>query len=88
MPSNRQEHVALLLSSGLVLISGGNNVNATTTTPLASCATYNPVTGSWTKASSMANARADHTVTLLNNGHVVAAGGDNANGELSSAELY
>jgi len=88
MPSNRQEHVALLLSSGLVLISGGNNVNATTTTPLASCATYNPVTGSWTKASNMANARADHTATLLNNGHVVAAGGDNANGELSSAELY
>jgi len=36
----------------------------------------------------MANARADHTATLLNNGHVVAAGGDNANGELSSAELY
>src|SRR5215469_1676022 len=88
MPSDRQEHVALLLASGLVLISGGNNVNATTTTPLASCATYNPVTGSWTKASNMANARADHTATLLNNGHVVAAGGDNANGELSRAELY
>ena len=88
MPSNRQEHVAVLLSSGLVLVSGGNNVNATTTTPLASCATYNPVTGSWAKASSLANARADHSATLLHNGHVLAAGGDNVNGELRSAELF
>jgi len=88
MPSNRQEHVAVLLPVGLVLVSGGNNVNSTTTTVLASCATYNPATGRWTTASTMKSARVDHTATLLNNGHVLAAGGDNANGELSSAELF
>lgn len=88
MPSNRQEHVAVLLPSGSVLVVGGNNVNSTTTTVLASCATYNPRTGSWAAASTMKNARVDHTATLLNNGHVLAAGGDNASGELSSAELF
>ena len=88
MPSNRQEHVAVLLSTGLVLVAGGNNVTSSSTTTLASCATYNPSTGTWATASSMNNARVDHTATLLNNGHVLAAGGDNNNGELSSAELF
>jgi len=88
MPSKRQEHIAVLLFTGSVLVVGGNNVNLTTTTPLASCATYNPSTGGWTTASTMKNARADHTATLLHNGHVLAAGGDNNSGELSSAELF
>jgi hypothetical protein len=88
MPSNRQEHVAVLLPNGSVLVVGGNNVNSTTTTVLASCATYNPTKGTWAAASTMKNARVDHTATLLNNGHVLAAGGDNASGELSSAELF
>jgi N-acetylneuraminic acid mutarotase len=88
MPSNRQEHVAVLLSTGLVLVAGGNNVTSSSTTTLASCATYNPSTGAWATASSMNNARVDHTATMLNNGHVLAAGGDNNNGELSSAELF
>jgi N-acetylneuraminic acid mutarotase len=88
MPSNRQEQAAVLLHSGSVLVVGGNNVTANNTTPLASCATYNPVTGTWAAASTMNNARADHTATLLHNGHVLAAGGDNNNGELDSAELF
>jgi N-acetylneuraminic acid mutarotase len=88
MPSNRQEQRAVLLPSGSVLVVGGNNVNSTTTTVLASCATYNPATRTWATASTMKNARADHTATLLHNGHVLAAGGDNASGELSSAELF
>ena len=88
LPSNRQEHAAVLLSSGKVLVSGGNNVTSTNTTVLASCATYNPTTGTWTSASSMSNARVDHSLILLTTGHALAAGGDNANGELSSAELY
>jgi N-acetylneuraminic acid mutarotase len=88
MPSVRQEHVAVLLPTGSVLVVGGNNVNSTTTTALASCATYNPATRTWATASTMKNARVDHTATLLTNGHVLAAGGDNASGELSSAELF
>ena len=88
MPSNRQEQAAVLLPSGSVLVVGGNNVTVNATTPLASCATYNPATGKWAPASTMQNARADHTATLLHNGHVLAAGGDNNSGELSSAELF
>jgi N-acetylneuraminic acid mutarotase len=88
MPSNRQEHTAVLLSDGSVLVSGGNNINATGTTVLASCAIYSPATGAWTAASSMTNTRVDHSATLLHNGHVLVAGGDDANNELSSAELY
>jgi hypothetical protein len=88
MPSNRQEHSAVLLSTGNVLVSGGNNVTLTTTTVLASCATYSPATGTWSTASSMNSARVDHSAILLPSGHVLAAGGDNANNELSSSELY
>lgn len=88
MPSNRQEHVAVLLSNGSVLVVGGNNVASNGTTPLASCATFNPTTGAWTAAASMTTARADHTATLLHNGHVLVAGGDNNGGELDSAELF
>jgi N-acetylneuraminic acid mutarotase len=88
MPSVRQDHVAVLLRTGLVLVVGGNNVNSTTTTVLASCAIYSPTTGKWVTTSSMKNARVDHTAILLTNGHVLAAGGDNAVGELSSAELF
>jgi N-acetylneuraminic acid mutarotase len=88
MPSNRQEHTAVLLSTGSVLVVGGNKVTLTGTTVLASCATYNPTTGTWTAASALNNARVDHSSTLLHNGHVLTAGGDNGSGELSSAELF
>jgi N-acetylneuraminic acid mutarotase len=88
MPSTRQEHTAALRPNGTVLVAGGNRVTLSTTTALASCAIYNPATGTWTTASSMVDARVDHTATLLHNGHILAAGGDNASGELSSAELF
>lgn len=88
MPSPRQEHIAALRPNGTVLVAGGNRVTLSTTTVLASSAIYNPATGTWTTASSMVDARVDHTATLLHNGHVLVAGGDNASGELSSGELF
>ena len=88
MPSARQEHTAALRPNGTVLVAGGNRVTLSTTTVLASSAIYNPATGTWTTASSMVDARVDHTATLLHNGHILAAGGDNVSGELSSAELF
>ncbi len=88
MPSIRQEHSAVLLPNGSVLVAGGNKVTLTGTTVLASCAIYNPATGTWATASTVNSARVDHSLTLLPNGHALTVGGDNANNELSSAELY
>jgi N-acetylneuraminic acid mutarotase len=44
--------------------------------------------GTWTNTGSLNTARADHTTTLLPNGQVLVAGGENAVGVLASAELY
>lgn len=44
--------------------------------------------GTWTVTGSLNTARADHTATLLPNGQVLVAGGENSAGILSSAELY
>ena len=88
MPATRQEHRAAMLPNGSVLVSGGNRVTPNSTTVLATCAIYNPGNGTWTTASSLKNARVDHTSTVLANGHVLDAGGDNNNNELSSAELF
>src|SRR5205814_1768444 len=45
--------------------------------------------GGWTPTGSMATARYYHTATLLNDGHVLVAGGyDDSMGYLTSSELY
>src|SRR4051794_27938038 len=44
--------------------------------------------GTWEKTRSLAHARRDHTATLLPNGKVLVAGGDNNGLYLASAELY
>ena len=43
---------------------------------------------SWSATGSLSAARQYHTATLLPNGNVLVAGGENSNGFLSSAELY
>src|SRR6476659_3847506 len=48
-----------------------------------------PANGTWTVTGNMGTARGDHTATLLRSGKVLVAGGFNdADGTLSSAELY
>ena len=44
--------------------------------------------GSWSPTGSMSTAREQHTATLLPNGQVLVAGGQNNNVPLASAELY
>jgi hypothetical protein len=85
--TRRLGHTATLLSSGVVLVAGGSD-NATVQTPLASAELYDPATGKWTAAASMADARESHTATLLASGMVLVAGGQGTSSVLNSAELY
>jgi galactose oxidase-like protein len=81
MTAARFYHTATLLTSGKVLVTGGNNGGI----PLASAQIYDPATGFWTVTGSMATARYYHTATLLTNGKVLVTGGINGD---YSAEVY
>jgi N-acetylneuraminic acid mutarotase len=65
------------------MAGGVNNAG----TVLASAELYNPATGTFSPTGSMANARVGQTATLLQNGEVLAAGGENPVG-FPGAELY
>jgi N-acetylneuraminic acid mutarotase len=89
----RDSHTATLLSSGKVLAAGGEFFNGSANQYLASAELYDPATGTWSTAGSMAATRGfGHTATLLQNGKVLVAGGGLNNGSgtqyLASAELY
>ena len=81
---------ATLLSNGEVLLAGGGSGNYNTRNPCTTLAElYNPATGQWTVTGSMTSVRCAHTATLLPNGQVLVAGGNDDNGNsLATAELY
>jgi len=83
----RRGHTATLLHSGKVLVAGGFVVQDDVTSYVASAELYDPATNSWTGAGVLATARAFHTATLLPNGKVLVANGNNA-AALASCELY
>jgi Big-like domain-containing protein/galactose oxidase-like protein len=88
--TERYFHTATLLTNGKVLITGGiccgnAQINGNI---LASAELYDPASGTFSPTGSMAAARYGHTATLLNNGMVLIAGGQNAVTLFSSAEIY
>ena len=83
----RSGAMAVLLHDGRVLIAGGF-LGGTPPTPLASAELYDPATGKFSPAGSMSSARQSFTVTPLQDGRVLIAGGFDAFGELASAELF
>jgi len=87
----RFNHTATLLPNGKVLVAGGS-CSASSCSALATAELYNPSTGTWSLTGGMNAARENHTATLLSNGEVLVAGGDDGNQPfvkvLSSAELY
>ena len=89
----RRFHRATLLPSGKVLITGGCvGTIPLTLGALATAEIYDPVTGKWSFASNMSQARILHSVTLLKNGKVLVAGGGNGGYPnltvVASAELF
>jgi N-acetylneuraminic acid mutarotase len=85
----RFNHTATLLTNGQVLVAGGKDSGHAIGGVLSSAELYDPATGVWTATGSMTTTRVYHTATLLNNGQVLVAGGeDNSNVALASAELY
>jgi N-acetylneuraminic acid mutarotase/uncharacterized protein YjdB len=88
MISARGGHTATALNNGLVLIAGGSEIASNQPgsaisggsiegSVLSSAELYDPITGIFTQTGSMTGVRENHTATLLNNGTVLVAGGDN-----------
>ena len=69
---------AVLLPNGKVLIAGGSYCDTSENcNSLYSAELYDPSTGIFSSAGAMTSARDGHTMTLLQNGQVLIAGGEN-----------
>jgi WD40 repeat protein len=86
----RYGHTATALADGEVLIAGGERIDEDGfDIALGSAEIYNPATGKFHPTGSMRVARKHHTATLLRDGEVLIAGGEDNNGHaLDSAELF
>jgi N-acetylneuraminic acid mutarotase len=91
MATARNEGFALRLTGGQVLVLGGGG-GTDGSSPLASAERYDPATNRWTPAATMQTGRWGHSATLLPNGQVLVAGGEQLYAKipylLNSAELY
>jgi N-acetylneuraminic acid mutarotase len=86
MTGARRYHEATLLDDGRVLVTGGA-LGDLERNMLNSAEVYYPAANAWSSAPSMADARHDHTATLLNDGRVLVAGGEGKSGLLAAAEV-
>lgn len=82
-----EEHTATLLDDGKVLVAGGV-VQALKPTYSASVSIYDPSTNAFSAAKPLAEGRANHTATLLNDGKVLVVGGNKLAGSLTSVEIF
>lgn len=94
MATARKSHTATLLANGEVLVVGGFGNSIPQAPCLASAELYNPSTGQWKPTGSMAATRFLQGATLLQNGHVLVAGGNicwgysGGSSPGTSAEIY
>ncbi|WP_187345264.1 kelch repeat-containing protein [Cystobacter ferrugineus] len=88
MSTVRYDHAAVTLYNGKVLVAGGSTSEGSGPV-LATAELYDPATGQWSATAPLNTARRNHTLSLLPDGLVVAAGGVGADGvPLSSVEYY
>ena len=85
---------AVLLSTGKVFVAGGYTCDGSgNCSSLTSAEIYDPTAGTFSSAGTMTVPRNGHTMTVLGNGTVLIAGGENCTSAkscsaLSSAEIY
>jgi hypothetical protein len=85
---------AVLLNTGKVLVAGGYTCDTSgNCASLSSVELYDPNAGTFSSAGTMTQARSGHTMTLLSNGSVLIAGGENCTAATSctatlTAEIY
>ncbi|WP_157232221.1 kelch repeat-containing protein [Hyalangium minutum] len=84
MSTPRGGHTATVLSSGKVLVAGGQNTQGS----LTAAELYDPASRTWSTAASMTQRRYHATATRLNTGKVLVSGGIDGSTPLAAAELY
>lgn len=85
----RRRLAAAQLADGRVLVSGGDDALAAGDAPLASAEIFDPSTDAFAATGPMSVARAEHTLTSLPDGRVLAAGGRTASGDpTATAEVF
>ncbi|MHA1280400.1 MAG: Kelch repeat-containing protein [Candidatus Helarchaeota archaeon] len=85
MSTTRVGFGILVLTSGKVLVAGGETASGVITT-LAEI--YDPTNNSWTQTGSMHDARSGFGMVLLDNGEILVAGGSIYGMALNTAEIY
>ena len=93
MHTSRYAHTATRLPNGSVLVVGGSSGVSPNQASVSNAEIYNPSSGTWTETVAMSESRMALTATLLPDGRVLAAGGDNCSAStsctpLASTELY
>ena len=79
---------ATSLPNGKILVAGGSS-DGTAASALSTAELYDPAAGTFAVTSNTMTAmRLNATATLLGNGKVLIAGGENSSGALNTAELY
>jgi N-acetylneuraminic acid mutarotase len=91
LATSRYNHTATLLQNGTVLVVAGCNASIATGA-LASAELFDPATGVWSPAGSLATRRTEHAAVMRADGRVIVAGGLYEDGSLThwarTAEMY
>jgi Tol biopolymer transport system component len=88
MHEGRQQQTATLLPDGRVFIAGGYWSDGQKWRVLSSTEMFDPATAKFTSIGSMGAERSSHTATLLDDGRVLIAGGNDSGAGVGPAVLY